>query len=56
MSIGIKSFATQGVNDGFLHPQEGGRLDAKRHYAILAQALDGIWPDDFLTCPQQAGM
>ena len=27
-----------------LHPQEGGRLDAKRHYVILAKALDGIWP------------
>ena len=26
------------------HPQEGGRLDAKRHYVILAKALDGIWP------------
>ena len=25
-------------------PQEGGRLDAKRHYVILAKALDGIWP------------
>ena len=27
-----------------LHPQEGRRLDAKRHYVILAKALDGIWP------------
>ena len=27
-----------------LNPQEGGRLDAKRHYVILAKALDGIWP------------
>ena len=27
-----------------LNPQEGGRLDAKRHYVILAEALDGIWP------------
>ena len=27
-----------------LHPQEGGRLDAKRHYVISAKALDGIWP------------
>ena len=27
-----------------LDPQEGGRLDAKRHYVILAKALDGIWP------------
>ena len=26
-----------------LNPQEGGRLDAKRHYVILAKALDGIW-------------
>ena len=26
------------------NPQEGGRLDAKRHYVILAKALDGIWP------------
>ena len=25
-----------------LNPQEGGRL--KRHYVILAKALDGIWP------------
>ena len=26
-------------------PQEGGRLDAKRHYVmILAKALDGVWP------------
>ena len=38
------------IHDGFLdsrwvlHPQEGGRLDAKRHYVILAKALDGIWP------------
>ena len=23
---------------------EGGRLDAKRHYVILAKALDGIGP------------
>ena len=28
----------------FLNPQEGGRLDAKRHYVILAKALDAIWP------------
>ena len=27
-----------------LNPQEGGRLDAKRHYVILAKALNGIWP------------
>ena len=27
-----------------LNPQEGGRLDAKRHYVILAKALGGIWP------------
>ena len=27
-----------------LNPQEGGRLEAKRHYVILAKALDGIWP------------
>ena len=27
-----------------LKPQEGKRLDAKRHYVILAKALDGIWP------------
>jgi len=27
-----------------LNPQEGRRLDAKRHYVILAKALDGIWP------------
>ena len=27
-----------------LNPEEGGRLDAKRHYVILAKALDGIWP------------
>ena len=27
-----------------LNPQEGGRLDAKRHYVMLAKALDGIWP------------
>ena len=27
-----------------LNPQEGGRLDAQRHYVILAKALDGIWP------------
>ncbi len=27
-----------------LNPQEGGRLDAKRHYVISAKALDGIWP------------
>ena len=26
------------------YPQEGRRLDAKRHYVILAKALDGIWP------------
>ena len=26
-----------------INPQEGGRLDAKRHYVILAKALDGIW-------------
>merc|ERR1712091_131357 len=26
------------------YPQEGGRLDAKRHEVILAKALDGIWP------------
>ena len=38
------------IHDGFLdsrwvlHRQEGGRLDAKRHYVILAKALDGIWP------------
>ena len=25
------------------NPQEGGRLVAKRHYVILAKALDGIW-------------
>ena len=25
-----------------LNLQEGGRLDAKRHYVILAKALDGI--------------
>ena len=29
---------------GNLNPQEGGKLDAKRHYVILAKALDGIWP------------
>ena len=39
-----------GGKDGFLdsrwvlHTQESGRLDAKRHYVILAKALDGIWP------------
>ena len=27
-----------------LNPQEGGRLDAKRHEVIFAKALDGIWP------------
>ena len=27
-----------------LNPQEGGRLDAKRHYVVLAKALDGIRP------------
>ena len=27
-----------------LNSQESGRLDAKRHYIILAKALDGIWP------------
>ena len=27
-----------------LHPQEGGILDAKKHYVILAKVLDGIWP------------
>ena len=27
-----------------LTPEEGGRLDAKRHYVILAKALDAIWP------------
>ena len=27
-----------------LNPQEGARLDAKRHHVILAMALDGIWP------------
>ena len=27
-----------------LNPQEDGRLDAKRHYVILAKALDAIWP------------
>ena len=27
-----------------LNPQEGRRFDAKRHYVILAKALDGIWP------------
>ena len=27
-----------------LNPQKGGTLDAKRHYGILAKALDGIWP------------
>ena len=27
-----------------LNPQEGGRLDAKKHLVILAKALDGIWP------------
>ena len=26
-----------------LTPQEGGRLDAKRHYVIQAKAPDGIW-------------
>ena len=25
-----------------LNPQEGGRLDAKRHYVIVAKALDGF--------------
>ena len=25
-------------------PSGSGRLDAKRHYVILAKALDGIWP------------
>ena len=29
-----------------LNPQEGRRLDAKRHYVILGKALDGTgtWP------------
>ena len=27
-----------------LNPQEGGRLDAKRHYVMLTKTLDGIWP------------
>ena len=27
-----------------LNLEEGGRLDAKRYYAILAKTLDGIWP------------
>ena len=52
MSLGIKSFATEGVGTKnlsgdsrwVLHPQEGGRLDAERHYVILATALDGICP------------
>ena len=26
-----------------LKPQQGGRLDAKRRYVIVAKALDGIW-------------
>ena len=32
------------ISEWILNPQEGGRLDAKRHYVILAKALDGIWP------------
>ena len=26
------------------HPDSRRRFDAKRHYVILAKALDGIWP------------
>ena len=31
------------VGKWMLNPEEGGRLDARRHYVILAKALDGIW-------------
>ena len=42
-----------------LNPREGGRLDAKRHYVILAKALDGVWPVGHVAvalCPTPPGL
>ena len=39
-----------------LNFQEGGRLDAKRHYVILAKALDGIWVQCCAEAPAAAAV
>ena len=43
----FKNYLSELQISGYLpNPQEGGRLDAKRHHVIVAKALDGIWPVD----------